>query len=61
MGISPPAPTLVGFALLGLVLFDGLGFAVGPGRSGLVGANGSGKSTLLDNGPTKPGQNGGPP
>jgi ATPase subunit of ABC transporter with duplicated ATPase domains len=31
----------------GQVLFDGLGFAVGPGRSGLVGANGSGKSILL--------------
>jgi ATPase subunit of ABC transporter with duplicated ATPase domains len=31
----------------GDVLFDGLSFAVGPGRTGLVGANGSGKSTLL--------------
>jgi ATPase subunit of ABC transporter with duplicated ATPase domains len=31
----------------GQVLFDGLDFEVGPGRSGLVGANGSGKSTLL--------------
>jgi ATPase subunit of ABC transporter with duplicated ATPase domains len=29
------------------VLFDGIGFAVGPGRSALIGANGSGKSTLL--------------
>ena len=31
----------------GQVVFDGLSFAVGPGRSGLIGANGSGKSTLL--------------
>ena len=31
----------------GQVLFDGLDFAVGPGRNGLVGANGSGKSTPL--------------
>jgi len=28
-------------------VFDGLTFAVGPGRTGLVGLNGSGKSTLL--------------
>jgi ATPase subunit of ABC transporter with duplicated ATPase domains len=27
--------------------FDGLSFAVGPGRSSLIGANGAGKSTLL--------------
>jgi ABC-type multidrug transport system ATPase subunit len=31
----------------GQVVFAGLSFAVGPGRSGLIGANGSGKSTLL--------------
>jgi ATPase subunit of ABC transporter with duplicated ATPase domains len=31
----------------GDVLFDGLSFAAGPGRSGLVGRNGTGKSTLL--------------
>jgi ATPase subunit of ABC transporter with duplicated ATPase domains len=31
----------------GQVVFDGLSFAVGPGRSGLIGANGSGKTTLL--------------
>jgi ATPase subunit of ABC transporter with duplicated ATPase domains len=31
----------------GHVLFDGLSFVVGPGRTGLVGANGSGKSALL--------------
>jgi len=31
----------------GAVLFDGLSFAVGSGRTGLVGANGSGKSTLF--------------
>jgi energy-coupling factor transporter ATP-binding protein EcfA2 len=31
----------------GALLFDGIGFAVGPGRSALIGANGSGKSTLL--------------
>jgi ATPase subunit of ABC transporter with duplicated ATPase domains len=31
----------------GQVLFEGLGFAVGPGRTALIGANGSGKSTLL--------------
>jgi ATPase subunit of ABC transporter with duplicated ATPase domains len=31
----------------GQALFDGLTFAVGPGRTGLVGTNGSGKSTLL--------------
>ena len=31
----------------GAVLFDGIGFAVGPGRSALIGANGAGKSTLL--------------
>jgi ATPase subunit of ABC transporter with duplicated ATPase domains len=31
----------------GAVLFDGIGFAVGPGRSALIGANGSGKSSLL--------------
>jgi ATPase subunit of ABC transporter with duplicated ATPase domains len=31
----------------GQALFDGLTFAVGPGRTGLVGSNGSGKSTLL--------------
>jgi ATPase subunit of ABC transporter with duplicated ATPase domains len=31
----------------GAVLFDGLSFTVGPGRTALIGANGSGKSTLL--------------
>jgi ATPase subunit of ABC transporter with duplicated ATPase domains len=31
----------------GAVLFDGIGCAVGPGRSALIGANGAGKSTLL--------------
>jgi ATPase subunit of ABC transporter with duplicated ATPase domains len=31
----------------GTVVFDRLDFAVGPGRTGLVGVNGSGKSTLL--------------
>jgi ATPase subunit of ABC transporter with duplicated ATPase domains len=31
----------------GDVVFDGLSFAVGSGRTGLVGANGSGKSTLF--------------
>jgi ATPase subunit of ABC transporter with duplicated ATPase domains len=31
----------------GAVLFDGISFAVGPGRSALIGANGAGKSTLL--------------
>jgi len=31
----------------GEVVFQRLSFAVGPGRTGLVGANGSGKSTLL--------------
>ncbi|ADB34197.1 ABC transporter related protein [Kribbella flavida DSM 17836] len=31
----------------GDVLFDGLSFALGPVRSGLVGRNGAGKSTLL--------------
>jgi ATPase subunit of ABC transporter with duplicated ATPase domains len=31
----------------GDTVFDGLSFAVGPGRTGLVGANGSGKSTLF--------------
>jgi ATPase subunit of ABC transporter with duplicated ATPase domains len=31
----------------GEVLFDQLGFVVGAGRTGLIGANGSGKSTLL--------------
>jgi ATPase subunit of ABC transporter with duplicated ATPase domains len=31
----------------GEVVFEGLSFAVGPGRTGLIGANGSGKSTLL--------------
>jgi ATPase subunit of ABC transporter with duplicated ATPase domains len=31
----------------GAVVFDGLSFAVGFGRTGLVGANGSGKSTLF--------------
>jgi ATPase subunit of ABC transporter with duplicated ATPase domains len=29
------------------VVFGGLSFVVGPGRTGLIGANGSGKSTLL--------------
>src|SRR4051794_13054629 len=28
-------------------VLDGLTFAVGPGRTGLIGDNGSGKSTLL--------------
>ncbi|MBO0787200.1 MAG: ABC-F family ATP-binding cassette domain-containing protein, partial [Actinobacteria bacterium] len=31
----------------GEALFEGLSFAVGPGRSSLIGANGAGKSTLL--------------
>ncbi|NUS72845.1 MAG: ABC-F family ATP-binding cassette domain-containing protein [Corynebacteriales bacterium] len=31
----------------GSTVFSGLNFAVGPGRSGLIGVNGSGKSTLL--------------
>ena len=31
----------------GAVLFDGLSFTVGPGRTALIGVNGSGKSTLL--------------
>ncbi|GAB2904025.1 ABC-F family ATP-binding cassette domain-containing protein [Streptomyces mayteni] len=31
----------------GTRLFDGLDFAAGPGRTGLIGLNGSGKSTLL--------------
>jgi ATPase subunit of ABC transporter with duplicated ATPase domains len=31
----------------GDLLFDGLSFTVGPGRTGLVGVNGSGKSTLF--------------
>jgi ATPase subunit of ABC transporter with duplicated ATPase domains len=31
----------------GDILFDGLSFVVGPGRTGLVGVNGCGKSTLL--------------
>ena len=31
----------------GDLLFDGLNFTVGPGRTGLVGVNGSGKSTLF--------------
>src|SRR5581483_6266036 len=31
----------------GAVVFDGLSFTLGPGRTGLIGANGSGKSTLL--------------
>jgi ATPase subunit of ABC transporter with duplicated ATPase domains len=31
----------------GDILFDGLSFTVGPGRTALVGANGSGRSTLL--------------
>ena len=31
----------------GAVLFHGLSFVVGPGRTGLIGANVSGKSTLL--------------
>jgi ATPase subunit of ABC transporter with duplicated ATPase domains len=31
----------------GKVVFRGISFVVGPGRTGLVGANGSGKSTLL--------------
>ncbi|CAN7203189.1 ABC-F family ATP-binding cassette domain-containing protein [Knoellia sp. LjRoot47] len=31
----------------GTPVLDGLGFTLGPGRSGLVGRNGSGKSTLL--------------
>jgi ATPase subunit of ABC transporter with duplicated ATPase domains len=31
----------------GAVVFDGLDFAAGPGRTGLIGVNGSGKSTLL--------------
>jgi ATPase subunit of ABC transporter with duplicated ATPase domains len=31
----------------GEALFDGLSFAVGPGRSSLIGANGAGKSSLL--------------
>ena len=29
----------------GEVVFEGLSFVVGPGRTGLIGANGSGKST----------------
>ena len=31
----------------GTVLFDRLDLAIGPGRTGLIGANGTGKSTLL--------------
>jgi ATPase subunit of ABC transporter with duplicated ATPase domains len=31
----------------GAVVFDGLSFTLGPGRTGLIGVNGSGKSTLL--------------
>ncbi|MQA97788.1 MAG: ATP-binding cassette domain-containing protein, partial [Streptosporangiales bacterium] len=31
----------------GTVVFDGLDFSIGPGRTGLIGTNGSGKSTLL--------------
>jgi ABC-type multidrug transport system ATPase subunit len=31
----------------GVVVVRELGFVVGPGRTGLIGANGSGKSTLL--------------
>jgi ATPase subunit of ABC transporter with duplicated ATPase domains len=31
----------------GSTVFDGLSFAFGPGRTGLIGVNGSGKSTLL--------------
>ena len=31
----------------GSILFDGLSFTVGPGRTALIGVNGSGKSTLL--------------
>jgi len=31
----------------GSTVFDGLSFAFGPGRTGLIGANGCGKSTLL--------------
>ena len=31
----------------GGVLFNGLSFTVGPGRTALIGVNGSGKSTLL--------------
>jgi ATPase subunit of ABC transporter with duplicated ATPase domains len=31
----------------GATVFDGLSFAVGPGRTALIGGNGSGKSTLL--------------
>jgi ATPase subunit of ABC transporter with duplicated ATPase domains len=31
----------------GEVVFQGISFVVGPGRTGLIGANGSGKSTLL--------------
>ena len=31
----------------GDLLFDGLSFTVGAGRTGLVGVNGSGKSTLF--------------
>ena len=31
----------------GEVVFDGLDFDTGSGRTGLIGANGSGKSTLI--------------
>ena len=45
-----PAVTCAGLSFAwpdGRVLLDRLDLAVGPGRTGLIGANGSGKSTLL--------------
>ena len=50
---TPAAPLSLAATGLGFgwpdghTLFDGLDFAAGPGRTGLIGLNGSGKSTLL--------------
>ncbi|MEW1724850.1 ABC-F family ATP-binding cassette domain-containing protein [Streptomyces sp. NPDC093109] len=50
MPTTPARLTCTGLSFArpdGTVVLDGLQFAVGPGRTGLIGLNGSGKSTLL--------------